>query len=415
MKVLHLSTWKEACGIADYSADLIGALDAQGVRSEVYPLTRRGKKYMSRSAIVKDLSQFTKKARSFDLVHIQHEFSFFADNTGSLPRSIHLFGFVLKRLAKYGLPTVVTFHTEPFFTSPLWDLFRRPDFAKCLALTYLWRRNVSCFFKRSNVRFRAIVHTRKARLNVKKSGFSFQNIEVMPVGVAPRSKICLNSNGTSAKEKLGYPPDVVLLSLFGFISGYKGPHVAVRALKELPPQYHLALVGGSHPESPDRTVNDILRALSEDQALRARVRVTGYLKPETIDLYHAATDICLAPYADPRISGSAAINWALSSGKPVIASKVPTFVDINDTADCLLLFTNGAFYELAWQIQRLAGDQELQLNLTRNAQKYVAANCWPEVAQKTLHLYANMLGYKVTNPTEERSSADPLHSLRQAA
>jgi glycosyltransferase involved in cell wall biosynthesis len=395
MKVLLLSTWKEVCGIANYTADLVTALEASGVLCEVHALNRRDRKYMSRSAVAKDFSQFTKKARAFDLVHIQHEFSFFADSNGTLPRSIRLFRFVLKRLAKERKPTVVTFHTEPYFTIPFWRILGRPRHicvqAKNYALSHLWRRNISCFFDGSYEQFRAVVHTRRARLTVKKSGFSYQNTDVVPIGVAARNRAFLCSDHQVAKEKLGYRPDTILLSLFGFVSAYKGPYIALDALRKLPERYHLALVGGPHPESQENTINDILRISSLDESLRGRVRITGYQKPDVVDMYHTATDFCLAPYVDPRISGSAAITWALSSGKPVIASKLPTFVDINDTSDSMLLFTPGASHELAWQIQRLTANRDLVDYLIQNARNYVTQNSWPMVAEKTVDVYKKMV------------------------
>ena len=38
MRVLHLSTWDVPCGIATYCGNLVRALDALDIRSDVYPL-----------------------------------------------------------------------------------------------------------------------------------------------------------------------------------------------------------------------------------------------------------------------------------------------------------------------------------------------------------------------------------------
>jgi len=125
--------------------------------------------------------------------------------------------------------------------------------------------------------------------------------------------------------------------------------------------------------------------------LRARVRVTGFLDAAAVDLYHAATDICLAPYLDPTQAASAGIGWAIASGKPIIASSIPAFVEINDTADCLVTSTPGAEHELAWHIERLHGDRALQDRLTTNALRYAAQWSWGTVAQAHVDLYGELL------------------------
>jgi glycosyltransferase involved in cell wall biosynthesis len=121
-----------------------------------------------------------------------------------------------------------------------------------------------------------------------------------------------------------------------------------------------------------------------------RLVVTGYVTQDELDLYHAATDICLAPYIDDSLSGSAAITWAMTSGKPVIASNIRAFREINSFADCLLMVTPNAEMELAWQIERLAASPSLQSRLVENARRYAREYSWPKTAQQTADLYKNL-------------------------
>ena len=61
-------------------------------------------------------------------------------------------------------------------------------------------------------------------------------------------------------------------------------------------------------------VRDRARA---EAVLRSRGIAAEVVEQDELDLYHAATDICLAPYIDDNLSSSAAITWALTSGKPI--------------------------------------------------------------------------------------------------
>jgi glycosyltransferase involved in cell wall biosynthesis len=132
------------------------------------------------------------------------------------------------------------------------------------------------------------------------------------------------------------------------------------------------------------------------ERLRDRVRVSGFVDAATLDLYHAATDVCLAPYHAIPISGSAALTWALSSGKPVIASRIPTFVEVAEIGQCLVLVAPGAADELAWQIGRLASDAGLRTTLVENARRFVADCSWPTVARLVTDVYGLACGGAVS-------------------
>src|SRR5262245_11279194 len=115
IRVLHYGTCKETCGIADYTASLVAALDHENIRSTIHPVERRALKYMSNAEIRQRITRFCQRARSYDLVHVQHEFSFFTNGRGPITRSLSHFAALLRQLRALGKPVVVTFHTEPSF------------------------------------------------------------------------------------------------------------------------------------------------------------------------------------------------------------------------------------------------------------------------------------------------------------
>jgi glycosyltransferase involved in cell wall biosynthesis len=396
MRILHVSTWNEPCGIAGYTADLVDALSRLGTHNDVHPLCRRDRTCLLPDEVREDLNAVCARARDYDVVHVQHEFSFFNDYTFEMVASIEHFGHLLAGLRRERIPTVVTFHTEPAFLMSVGNVVGRLAGLGQRLHSYrcgrAWRRRVGPFFRGSQ-RFLAVTHTFKGRAKLLEAGLDRTHVRRLPIGVRPGAGRALTLNREWAKQELGYPPEVVLLSTFGFVSPHKGHDLAVAALRLLPRNYHLAIVGGPHPRaSGDSTMDRVLKMMRSHRSLRGRVRITNYLPPERIELYHAATDVCLAPYRGFNLSASAGITWALGSGRPIVASKVPPFVELNDQAGCLLLFTENAEHELAWQIDRLMADAGLRECLVERARAYAEQNSWTNVGGEVLAAYQALLG-----------------------
>ncbi len=388
-RVLMYTTWDEPCGIAGYSASLRAALERAGATVDVFPVDRPTMRGLTPAGVRRRLAAFAERAAGYDLTHVQHEFSFFTpgwDWANANANFFHLMGDLRRR----GVPAAVTFHTRPHFlpapASRAWEVLR---WGKRLVTgkRINWRATQHLGPKTDGVR--AIVHQHSTRQTFVNAGVDDRLIRVVPMGVDPRSDVVHTVPAAEAKRRLGLPTDCVLLSLFGFIARYKGPLVAVEALKLLPKNYVLAVVGGPHPESLDRTLNRMLAMWRGEDP--ARLRVTGYVTAETVDLYHAATDVCLAPYTDHRLASSAALTWALSSGKPVIAGNIPSFKEIRDEAKCVLLATPRCPDELAWHVRRVTEDAALRDELVRNAAAYVAGCSWDAVAAKTLGVYRELV------------------------
>jgi len=77
-------------------------------------------------------------------------------------------------------------------------------------------------------------------------------------------------------------------------------------LELLPKNYQLAVIRGPHPEAKNLNIERVLELSCFNPSLKDRIRITEYVNQETADLYHAATDICLAPYHG-NMSGSGAL------------------------------------------------------------------------------------------------------------
>jgi len=391
MRVLHVSTWDRPCGIATYCGNLVRALDALDLRNDVYPLQPELWKTYIPSDVAELQEDIARQARGYDLVHIQHEHGLFGRGLG-YKKSSRNFGGILQKLQTDDIPVVTTFHTDPLGDNrcrlPRLSLAALHEGFKNMQRKLVWRRSVSSRFGPSPAQAKAIVHTMSSRGRLIRQGMPATAVHVIEHGcLTPRDGL---DDSPAAKAALGLAPTDTLLTMFGFVSPYKGHDLAIQALERLPEHVHLAICGGSHPEADDDHLASLI-TLVHDLDLDDRVKITGWLGPAEAERYYAATDICLAPYTTTDLSASGAITWALASGKPIIGSKVPAFRNICREQPCMLLTTPGRVDELVWAVEKLTTAPEYAERMVAAARHYAQAHAWQETAIVTSDLYRRLL------------------------
>ena len=188
--------------------------------------------------------------------------------------------------------------------------------------------------------------------------------------------------------------DKVELTIFGFVTEYKGYEIALNAMRLLPESYVLNIAGGCVPSSHnDRTLDAIHGFIqtgrwpyrlqyepiatirrryseAERQSMEKRVKFTGHVPPECVADIMGRTDIALVPYR--RSCGSAVLADALEFARPTIAAALPVFCDLERRANCLRLVAPDAPFELAHAIRELAG------NLVERRRMFSAARLFAE-------------------------------------
>lgn len=406
MRVAQISTWQTPCGIAGYTSLLRGALSAAGVPTDIVPIDRARLRYLPVRELKQQIVALGEQASTADVVHIQHEFAFFAGAHG-WRTSIDLFNGLLHQLRRQDSAVVVTFHTEPSFRAH--DRDGALQRARQVALRTLWSTTVGRRFVQDSA-VAGVVHTRSSRLALIRSGLPAGRLHVLSHGTPPHIPIVESEDERrKLKEKLGFPGDARVLSIFGFISAYKGYKTAIRALAKLPQRYHLAVVGAPHPFSDEPALDELL-GLAGRLRLTDRVKVTGYLSPAQVNEHLAITDVCLAPYhPQPRLASSAALTWALASGRPVIASRIAAFTELNEDYDCLEMIAPKAPNELAYQVMALEGNPERVAALVDNARRYCDDHQWSRVAHQHVALYNRLLGSPL--PLHQTESEEWLTAL----
>jgi len=387
-RVLHISTWNVPCGIATYCGNLVSALENLGVVNEVHSLQPHSWVDFLPQDVRRLGDEIIERARAFDVVHIQHEHGLFGVACGARAAARN-YGTILGGLLSLGKPVVTTFHTAPLEQSGSLRLGNPYKVFKNWSRARTWRSRVVGHYRGERGLARAIVHTPSTRRAYVRSGLPVESVRLVPHGCLPPRQHQLTS--ARAKQLLGYDPDHTLLTIFGFVGRYKGHDVALHALASLPPEYHLAICGGAHPEARDRFFDSLLRKI-DTLGLRDRVTITGWLSAEQAETYYAATDICLAPYReDCGLSASGAITWALSSGRPTIASKIEAFQAIQRESTAMLMTTAGRPDELAWAVERLSADPVTGARLVRAATAYCERNSWDFVARQAVDVYRDLL------------------------
>lgn len=380
-----VTTWDVDCGIAGYSRALRSALVDQGVEVDVVEIDRVEQRYRTKAELREGARDMARRTQGADLVHVQHEHGLFAGLYG-YPASLRIFHTLLDGV---DAPTAVTFHTEPWpFATPGKRGFDRiGDYGRQAS----WWALVHRHLKRPDRL--VIAHTRNARRQLLDTGVPADRVRIVLQGVTDKPTPPPGSpDALAARERLGFAPNDVVLTCFGFVSHHKGLDVAAQALLDLPDRFKLLIVGGPHPHSRDEALDEVLEVLHDEPELRPRVTLTGRVDLDRLADLHAATDICLAPYRQyPRVASSAAITWALASGRPVVASHVPAFVELLDQSECVDLVASGAAHELAWAVERMAADPTRAATLVSRAREYVASAKWEVTAAEHVALYEELM------------------------
>ena len=115
----------------------------------------------------------------------------------------------------------------------------------------------------------------------------------------------------SFKEKLGLPLDVIVVGVSARLETVKGVDVAIKAIKQLPKNYHLAIAGiGSQKEELEKLV---IRLKLQD-----RVHFLGLVN-DMVEFYNSLDVLCV-PSRDEGLPLSPL--EAQSCGIPVVATRV---------------------------------------------------------------------------------------------
>ncbi|MFZ5433329.1 MAG: glycosyltransferase, partial [Calditrichota bacterium] len=388
-KVGILTTYHQPCGLAKYAESLVDALKANGCdpiilaekTDEAYgqdePYVQRC--WTRQPEGGREIVPLI-KALGIEVLHVNHGGIFALD--GWLPQ-------VMQEVRKLGVRIVTTFHTTESVAPQFTLVARYSD--------------------------RMIGHHPQNEIELAAVGAPIHRFEWMPIGMSPVASADL----FEAKLKLGLDPAQKIVSTFGFVESYKGIIELILAMKPVIQHLksHLYVLGAPHPHSSDPGYIEKCRQRAAELGIAEYVHISGeYLSDEEVELRLQASDAIVLNYQSYRYEGSAAAMTALSSGRPVITSSVPTF-DLPSA----LTFKLTKDFNLSEAIYDVLTNPFITQVLKKNVAEYAKTANWIVTAQRHLEVYRktlnepaqtdiDFLAYYRTHPDE--IYAEPLQRER---
>ncbi|MDE2127348.1 MAG: glycosyltransferase family 4 protein [Armatimonadetes bacterium] len=370
-----LTTIGDRCGVAAYTRELTRALDRlPGIEVETIPITvgRQPTEHYVEQA--KSLN-----AGDIDLVHVQHEHSFWG---GVMPRASAWWE--LRYLISK--PIVLTAHT----TFSLAQLLRLPTerrphkwlVKRLLIASRRYRDSVDAAPFATAV---TIVHTEAARTELIGRGVDPRYVITIPTGVPAATPV--PDGGAGFRRRFGLDGKTTL-TVFGYIAPNKGYELMFDVLGSLSPEVVLVIAGGARTADMEPYRRRLEQQMHE-LGLSERVVITGYLSDEEVAAAMEASDLALAPHTEA--TGSYSVMLPMSHGRPILASDLDCFKEAFGRRPCLQLFRNGDRRDLVLHLRQLLADGPRRAELGREAAAYAADHSWAKTAERTVAVYRRAL------------------------
>ena len=165
----------------------------------------------------------------------------------------------------------------------------------------------------------------------------------------------------------------------GQLYPWKGVDVLVEAMRHVNGA-ELVIVGGLPPERDLDRVKRLAASLSLD-----RVRFRGFVPPPELPAERANADLFVIPILDSTtarlFTSPLKLFEAMASGRPVVASDLPSIREVLTHEENSLLVPPGDARALAAAIERLLGDRDLPRRLASRAFEDVKAYSWDRRAE----------------------------------
>jgi glycosyltransferase involved in cell wall biosynthesis len=166
----------------------------------------------------------------------------------------------------------------------------------------------------------------------------------------------------AARRALGVGVDVPLFGVFSRIAEWKGQHVIIQALSEIP-EAHLVLVGDAL-FGEDQAYKQRLKALCVRHGLTDRVHFLGFR--DDVPTLMAASDAVVHTSTAPEPFGRVIVEGMLAR-TPVVAAKAGGPLELIDEGQTGRLVSPGAPSELAEALQDLLGDEQATNDMVSRA------------------------------------------------
>lgn len=385
MRVAMITSCAERCGIAAYSTALLAALSDH---ADVDRIPVPGDETDEKTIVA-----LAERANSADLIHIQHEFTFF---NGYLPGQTTLFQ-LARRLRR---PRVLTAHSVLPLEALMHVADERRPARRLVKRALTFHPGLRRAVEREPYAFAdgVIVHTAACAARLMRAGIPVDRITRLPAGIP-----ALAEAGPLPEELESFlaRPTVVLP---GYVTPNKGYEVALAALPRLASDVGLLIVGGTRVPGEAPYLGKLAEEITAS-GLDSRVRITGYLpEPQLAAVLRRAT-LAAAPHREA--TGSYSVTLPLAAGRAIVASDLACFREIAEESGGVVLVPPDDPVALATTLQELLFDTTRRSELEAASRRHAAARTWPAVAERTVALYQRLLAASAAGrPSTARPAPD---------
>ncbi len=355
MNIVYASTWDSRCGVAEYSHSLVPELEKYE-KIDVVSLD---------PGIMQSPARLAARLNQGDAAHIQHQYPFFGG------MAIHRNWF-RQAVSRVEVPLIVTVHEL--------DLGDRDS---KLIKTYKKHFNAMLFNPPEIYHF--IVHSENLRNQMKIVGVDPNDVSVIPEGVPKINRLRIS---TQNAKSLWNVSSKKVITIFGFVVKRKGYELVLEAMKHLPNDVYLLIAGGAHPDDHTGFIDEVREAINTAN-LSSRVRITDYLENHEIPSVMAATDLIVAPFTS--ISNSDSILRAIAYKKPVLASDLPWFKELNERCKGVTLFKQNDIASLAQNINEMLSNKKMLTAASAVCDEYAKYWSVAKEAEQTVNLYREIV------------------------
>lgn len=343
MRVALFAPTARRCGIADYVRDLRPHLER---RCDVDVVAADGRPGAT------DFTALGTAMNDADVAHVQYEHAFFCENDAPADD-------VSRFLGQITIPVVMTMHCPPLDDDAWRPILDRPNTT--------WIAHAASVAD--------ALRTRGVRGVIDRTPLPTSH---RPTADGEAIRSFREAHGLGGRR---------VVAIFGFTKRHKGYLLAVEALPAMPDDVVLLVAGGPQ-DARDAAVLAEARDRAAACGVSERVRVTGYLAETDVRVALGASDVVLAPYE--LAHGSASVAAALGCERPVVATALPSFRDIEAAYGCLQLFEPRDGPALADATRHVLSDAACRQRRIAGARRYHTAHGFQALAER-LHRHGERL------------------------
>lgn len=367
IQVALVTPWQRHGGIATYAERFSEALESAGV--DVTPVPIEDPETPNPLAFVSLLEEVPTDA---DLIHVQFEAGLFG-RLGVQGVGAPAFFLALPRVDK---PVVVTLH----------EVHARHGHRGTFGELVLRLRDFGIERLALRAANATVVHTTEARRVLEARHGSRRRVERM---LHPADTNADSMPADEAKAELGVEGPVALT--FGYVEEKKRYEDVIRALPTFSELTYL--IAGGFREGEGEAVWKRCDALARDLGVEDRVNLLGYVDDDEVPVVFSAADIVVLPYA--RVSQSGVVNEALAYRRPVLASSLPAFEELESEFGCLMTYDSED--TVAERIGTILTDGSVRNQLRDGAEAYIDEVNWDAFAERSCRLYGDVMASKCSS------------------